>query len=85
MSVETIVPLASEHVDAAAHILTSQFCSRAGDPITLACGESYDDFYPWIRLQSQRSAKQGLSTVCLVDGEVVAGILERGFKSTDFA
>ena len=80
MSEAKCVPLASEHVDAAAHILTSQFCNGA-EPITHGCGLSYDVFYPWVRLQCQRSSKQGLSTVCLVDGEVAAAFLSEDLKA----
>ena len=74
MSDANFVPLAPEHVDAVADVITSQFCSGF-EPVFCGCeGLSYDDVYPWVRLQCQRSSKQGLSTVCLIDGEVVAAI-----------
>ena len=80
MSGETSVPLASEHVDAAAHIITSQFCSGA-EPLVHGCGLSYDELYPCVLLQCQRTVKQGLSTVCLIDGEVVAAFLSEDLKA----
>ena len=80
MSEAKSVPLASEHVDAAAGILTSQFCSGI-EPLYRGCGLNYDDAYPLVRLMCQRSSKQGLSTVCLIDGEVVAAYLSEDFKA----
>ena len=73
------VPLVPEHVDAATDVLASQFCGA--EPVTRGCGLSYDDFYPWVRLQCQRSSKQGLSTVCLIDGEIVAAVLSEDLKA----
>ena len=73
------VPLTSEYVDAAAHIVASQFTSGI-EPVFRGCGVSYDDAYLLIRLQCQRS-KQGLSTVCLIDGEVVAAFVSEDLKA----
>ena len=43
---------------------------------------SYDDLCPYTHLQCQRSSKQGLSTVCLIDdGEVVAVVLSEDLKA----
>ena len=74
------VPLASEHADAAAEIITRQFCG-AGEPLFHGCGVSYDDIHAFILLLCERSAKQGLSTVCLINGEVAAAFVSQDLKA----
>ena len=73
------VPLTSEHVAVAADLITSQFC--AAEPLFLSYGVSYDDTYPFFRLMCERSAKHGLSTVCLINGEFAAAFVSEDFKA----
>ena len=76
----SIVSLTSEHVDATTNIITRQFCGGT-EPVITGCGLSYDEFYPYVHLQCQRTAENGLSTVCLIDGEVAAACLSEDFQA----